>query len=210
MTVDKDWRKSFESAWRARRDAKALVDFLSRRNWQAFHTGTFSSLAQELASFSHGNVLPAGLGRVLPKKFVVLPCGHALALDSRGGVVGVGTPSGGSRLTQSRSDILHLGYAVTALGRVVETIEDRLLAEGHQGTERVGALWRDLDDILQTVEGILVREVGAMSDIPDKEPDCDGDTVCPEVRPEGEYPDKDGNIVNEPEPLGQGGTEPTE
>jgi hypothetical protein len=42
VKVDAEWWEEFREAFRAARTADALVDFFSRRTWQAFHTGTFS------------------------------------------------------------------------------------------------------------------------------------------------------------------------
>lgn len=145
-------------------------------------------LAQDLGCLSHGNVLPAGLGSVRPEKLLPLPCGASLAVDSKGRIVGLGTPPGGTRLSQSRSDLLIIGYAVKALGRVLTELEDRKIGAEYAP---LGAVWTDLADALHGVEGVLVREVGPLPPIPGEESTGDADKVCPEVCLEGDAPLED-------------------
>lgn len=145
-------------------------------------------LPQDLGCVSHGNVLPSGLGALLPTKLVPLPCGASLALDSKERVVGVGTPPGGTRVAQSRSDIILLGDAVTAAGRALQligrTLANRELYDSPRDALIAGECLGYLDRALQRVEGILVREVGPLPPGPGEESTGDAGEVRPEIRPE--------------------------
>lgn len=148
-------------------------------------------LPQKMASLSHGNVLPSGLGGVLPESLCPLPCGSSLAIDSNGRVVGVGTPPGGTWLTQSRAHLLIIGYAVTALGRVTCAIAERLASMGQAVPSKDGVSWVDLDAALQGVEGILVQEVGPVPTQPGAGSTGHASEVRPEICPEGTTPGPD-------------------
>jgi hypothetical protein len=87
-------------------------------------------LPSDLAGLSHGNVSPNGLGSLRPAQLVPLPCGASLAIDSQGRIVGVGTPSTGTRVSRTRTDLLYIAYAVQTLGRVSCAIAKRLASMG--------------------------------------------------------------------------------
>lgn len=81
LTVTAEWWAAFEREVRGARSADAVVDFFSRRTWDAFHTGTFSrpvsaqyvqqALSRFLAETPYSSIVTAALWAAEPH-----PGGH--------------------------------------------------------------------------------------------------------------------------------------